>query len=121
MFSVPLVSSDLSGPETILQMGDALKQLGTITEEIFDKIEQKLDQNEQRLDKVDKRIEIVEEKLEQIKKNKGKTELNLCLTTLPKNGSEPDDQPFWQFSNPSALRWSQTKLELKEGTIKPVK
>ena len=67
MFSIPVISPDLSQEETILQITDVLRHLETVTDAIFNRIITRMDENSASLNDLDSRIEVTRQKVEVIK------------------------------------------------------
>ena len=60
--TIPLVSSDLTHQETILQIVDTLEHLDKVTEEVFANIQTKIDENAEKLANLDQRVELADQK-----------------------------------------------------------
>ncbi|TRY71959.1 hypothetical protein TCAL_08153 [Tigriopus californicus] len=73
MYSVPLISLDLSPVETVTQMISALTQLDHISRAIFDRIDQRVDAQIDQLNRLDQRIDGVQKQVQGIRGSKKAT------------------------------------------------
>lgn len=73
MYSLPLISLDLSPAETVTQMISALAQLDHISQTIFDRIDQRVEAQIDHLNRLDKRIEGVQKQVQAIRGSKKAT------------------------------------------------
>ena len=59
MYSIPVISHDLSRPEAVRQIVNVLDQLENITDDVFNRISHKIEDNTDRLNSLDVRIQDV--------------------------------------------------------------